>query len=89
MAPNCEHMPLYFFHFAGTGEISVVDDEGTELDGLAAVAAEAEIVAREVIANAVKFRGDIPDPVLVVTDQRNVEVFRLQLREVLPQKLKD
>lgn len=89
MASNCEHMPLYFFHFAGTDEISVVDDEGTHLDGLAAVAAEAEIVAREVIATAVKFGGDVPDRVLVVTDQKKLEVLRLQLRDVLPPKLKD
>ena len=80
-------MARYYFHVK-SGDTIETDDEGLELPDLSAAAREAELSARELLAEAIKARKpDVPEAV-VITDELGTEVYSLPLVAVLPKTLK-
>jgi hypothetical protein len=80
-------MARYYFNFKSGGTVDP-DEEGQELPGISAAAREAELAARQILAEAIKARKpDIPEAV-VVTDESGTEVYSLPFVAVLPTTLK-
>lgn len=80
-------MARYYFHFK-RGDTVDPDEEGVELPDTSAMAREAELAARELLAEAIRARKpDVPEAV-VVTDESGTEVYSLPFVAVLPKALK-
>jgi len=76
----------YYFHFK-SGDTVETDDEGIELADLSAAAREAELSAREILAEAIKARKpDVPEAV-VITDDSGTEVYSFPMVALLPKTL--
>jgi hypothetical protein len=80
-------MARYHFNFK-TGDTTQVDDEGMELPHLSAALREAELAAREVLAEAIKARKPKVPEAVVITDGSGTEVYSLPIVAVLPDSLK-
>jgi hypothetical protein len=80
-------MARYYFNFNSGGAVDP-DEEGQELPDVSAAAREAELAARQILAEAIKARKpDVPEAV-VVTDESGTEVYSLPFVAVLPKTLK-
>ena len=80
-------MALYYFHFR-KGDTFDADDEGIDLPHLSAAVREAELAARDLLADAIKAgRPKVPEAV-VITDITGAELHSLPLAAVLPEPLK-
>jgi len=80
-------MARYHFDFK-TGGTTQADDEGVELPHLSAAIREAELAAREVLAEAIKSRKQKVPEAVVITDDSGSEVYSLPVVAVLPESLK-
>ena len=68
-------MARYYFHFK-SGDTVETDEEGLELADLSAVAREADLSARELMADAIKARKPNVPEALVITDElRHGSIF--------------
>jgi len=80
-------MARYYFHFK-SGESSETDDEGMDLPHISAALREAELAAREVLADAIRSRKlKVPEAV-VITDESGAELSSILFAAVLPEPLK-
>ena len=80
-------MARYYFHFK-SGDTVDPDEEGQDFPDISAAAREAELTAREMLAEAIKARRpDVPEAV-VVTDESGTEVYSLPFVAVPPKRLK-
>ena len=76
----------FYFHFKN-GENLETDDEGADLPHLSAAVREAELGAREILADAIRAgKSDVPEA-LVIADENGRELFSLPLAAVLPEPL--
>jgi len=80
-------MARYHFNFK-TSDTTEVDDEGMELPHLSAALREAELAARELLAEAIKARKAKVPQAVVITDDTGTELYSLPLVAVLPEALK-
>jgi hypothetical protein len=76
----------YYFHFRH-GDSLETDDVGTDLPHLSAAVREAELAAREVLADAIKGRRPTVPEAVVITDDSGVELYSLPFAAVLPDPL--
>jgi hypothetical protein len=66
------------------GDETIFDEEGVDLPDLSAAIREAELGARELLADAVRLdRDEVPDA-LVIADQNGRVLHTLKLADVLP-----
>ena len=80
-------MARYYFNFK-SGDTVDPDEEGQDLPDISAASREAELTARQLLAEAIKARKpDVPEAV-VVTDESGTEVYSLPFVAVLPKTLK-
>ena len=80
-------MARYYFNFK-SGDTVDHDEEGQDLPDISAASREAELTARQLLAEAIKARKpDVPAAV-VVTDESGTEVYSLPFVAVLPKTLK-
>jgi hypothetical protein len=80
-------MQRYFFHLAVDGMI-VEDEDGSELPGIEAAQHEAEVAARELIANAIRAGNDNIPEAIVIADELGRALHRIDVKTVLPRKLR-
>ena len=80
-------MARYYFHFK-SGDTVETDEEGLELADLSAVAREADLSARELMADAIKARKPNVPEAVVITDELGTEVYSLPIAAVLPKTLR-
>jgi hypothetical protein len=80
-------MARYYFNFK-SGDAVQPDDEGQDLPDLSAAAREAELAAREMLAEAIKARKPNVPEAIVITDESGTEVYSLPFVSVLPKNLK-
>jgi hypothetical protein len=80
-------MARYYFHFK-SGDTVDPDDEGQDLPDISAAAREAELTARQLLAEAIKARKPKVPEAVVVLDDSGTEVYSLPFVTVLPKNLK-
>ena len=80
-------MARYYFNFKN-GDTVDPDEEGIDLPDVTAAAREAELTARQVLAEAIKARKPNVPEAVVVTDDSGTEVYSLPFVAVLPKTLK-
>ena len=80
-------MARYYFHVK-SGDTVETDEEGLELADLSAAAREAELTARELLAEAIKARKPNVPEAVVITDESGTEVYSIPFVAVLPKSLK-
>jgi hypothetical protein len=80
-------MARYYFHFK-SGDTVRTDEDGMELADISAAAREAELSAREVLAEAIKARTPNAPEAVVITDDSGTEVYSLPIAALLPKNLK-
>jgi hypothetical protein len=79
-------MARFFFGFV-TDRFTRADDEGIDLPDLQAAAREAELAARELLADAIKAnKSRVPDAV-VIMDQSGARLHTIALAALLPDSL--
>jgi len=80
-------MARFYFHFL-EGTSLATDDEGIELPDLSAAVREAELAARELLAEAIKTsKSQVPEAV-IITDYSGERLHTIPLAAVLPEPLK-
>jgi hypothetical protein len=80
-------MARYYFNFK-SGDTLDADEEGQDLPDVTAAAREAELAARQLLADAIKARKPNVPEAVVVTDEAGTEVYSLPFVAVLPNTLK-
>ncbi|MDH2357091.1 hypothetical protein ABIB90_008168 [Bradyrhizobium sp. JR4.1] len=80
-------MARFYFHLRAGDEITL-DEEGTELPDLSAAEGEAVLVARELLAEAIKSGTPDVSEVLVIADEVGRPLSTVPLATVLPRLLK-
>jgi hypothetical protein len=80
-------MAQYYFHFK-KGDRLAIDDEGQDLPHFSAAVREAELAARELLADAIKARKPKVPEAVVITDASGNELYSIPLAAVLPEPLK-
>src|SRR5258707_14522573 len=80
-------MARFYFHFL-EGTSLATDDEGIDLPDLAAAVREAELAARELLAEAIKTsKSQVPEA--VITDDRSGQTLqKIPLADLLPVQCK-
>lgn len=80
-------MARFYFHLVEDASLAT-DDEGTELPDLSAAVREAELAARELLAEAIKAnKSHVPEAV-IVADHSGERLHTLPLAAVLPRPLR-
>jgi hypothetical protein len=77
-------MAQYYFHFKNGGLLQT-DDEGQDLPHLSAAVREAELAARELLADAIKARKPKVPEAVVITDASGTELYSVPIAAVLPE----
>jgi hypothetical protein len=80
-------MARFYFHFL-EGTSLATDDEGIELPDLSAAVREAELAARELLAEAIKAKKARVPEAVVITDHSGERLHTIPLAAVLPEPLK-
>jgi hypothetical protein len=80
-------MARYYFHF-GDGDTAEIDDEGLDLPHISGAVREAEPVARELLADAIKARKPKVPEAVVITDESGAELHSIPFAALLPEPLK-
>lgn len=80
-------MGRFYFHLR-TGERVIADDEGDDLADVSAARSEALLVARDLLANAIKAGKDQVPEAVVIADERGEQIAVVPLSTVLPRALK-
>jgi hypothetical protein len=76
----------YYFHFKN-GDSLEKDDVGADLPHLSAAVREAELAAREVLADAIRGRRPKVPEAVVIMDDSGAELYSLPFAAVLPDPL--
>jgi hypothetical protein len=80
-------MGRFYFHICEGGQLTT-DDEGVDLPNLTAARREAELSAREMLADAIKSgKKRVPDA-FVIADEEGRTLDTLPLSAVLPEPFK-
>jgi len=80
-------MARFYFHFL-EGTSLAADDEGIELPDLSAAVREAELAARELLAEAIKTsKSQVPEAV-IIADRSGERLHTIPLAALLPGPLK-
>jgi hypothetical protein len=80
-------MTRFYFHLS-EGDQLVTDDQGLELPDFSAAQREAELAAREVLAEAIKSGKPEVAEAFVIADEAGRELGTVPLATVLPRPLK-
>jgi hypothetical protein len=80
-------MARFYFHLRNTGQL-VTDDEGLELPNKWEALREAQLSARELLADAIKAGQDTVPEAFVIADEHGREIATLPLEALLPEPLK-
>ena len=80
-------MGIFYFHLREGDEL-LADDQGVDLPDVSAARREAELAAREILADAIKSgRDDIPQA-FVIADEQGREIDTVLFTIVLPKPLR-
>jgi hypothetical protein len=80
-------MVRFYFHLKD-GDQLMTDEEGSDLPDLSAAKREAELAAREFLAEAIKAgRSQVPES-FVIADDAGRELGTVALADVLPQRFR-
>ena len=80
-------MARFYFHFL-EGTSLATDDEGIELPDLSAAVREAELSARELLADAIKANKSEVLEAVIVTDRSGERLHTIPLAALLPGPLR-
>jgi len=80
-------MARFYFHFL-EGTSLAADDEGIELPDLSAAVREAELSARELLADAIKANKSEVQEAVIVTDYSGERLHTIPLATLLPGPLR-
>jgi hypothetical protein len=80
-------MARFYFNFVNEG-LADTDDEGVELPHLSAAIREAELAAREFLAEAIKANKSRVPEALIITDDSGGSLHTIPLTALLPEPLK-
>jgi hypothetical protein len=80
-------MARFYFHFL-EGTSLATDDEGIELPDLSAAVRDAELAARELLAEAIKAKKARVPEAVVITDHSGERLHTIPLAAVPPEPLK-
>lgn len=81
-------MERFYFHLR-TGDELLPDCEGNDLPDSLAARREAEKIARELLAEAIRFGNDEVSEAVVISDEHGREIDIVPLAAVLPKLLND
>ena len=79
-------MPHYYFHLRHGSQLTI-DDEGQAFPDDDAARAEAEEAVREILAEATRNNGDVPDA-MVIADEGGREIASVAFADAVPAGLK-
>jgi hypothetical protein len=78
----------HFYFHVRTGDELITDDQGQDLPDLSAARHEAELAARELLAEAVRAGKEAPDA-FVIADEAGVEIDSVPIATALPKPWKN
>jgi hypothetical protein len=80
-------MTRFYFHLREVDQL-VIDDDGIELPDTSAALREAQLAARELLANAIKEGKDRVPEAFVIADEQGREIASVSLAAMLPEPFK-